>query len=210
MILQQFLDLVYKVYEDFGFDEVRIVIATRPDERMGGDEVWDKSERALEEAVKAKGLPYTIAEGEGAFYGPKIEFHLKDALGRPWQLGTIQADFNMPERFELTYVGEDNTTHQPVMLHRAVLGSVERFLGVLIEHVGGSFPTWLAPEQLHLVTVATDYNDYAEEAAAELRKQGFRVTFDLSRDRLGAKIRNGRLMRIPYIGVIGEAGTISS
>ncbi|MCB9662253.1 MAG: threonine--tRNA ligase [Polyangiales bacterium] len=203
--IQQFLDLVYKVYEDFGFDEVRIVIATRPDERMGGDEVWDKSERALEEAVKAKGLPYTIAEGEGAFYGPKIEFHLKDALGRPWQLGTIQADFNMPERFELTYVGEDNTTHQPVMLHRAVLGSVERFLGVLIEHVGGSFPTWLAPEQLHLVTVATDYNDYAEEAAAELRKQGFRVTVDLSRDRLGAKIRNGRLMRIPYIGVIGEA-----
>ncbi|MCA9632090.1 MAG: threonine--tRNA ligase [Myxococcales bacterium] len=203
--ITQFLDLVYRVYEDFGFDEVRIVIATRPDQRLGSDEVWDQSEQALEQAVKAKGLPYTIAEGEGAFYGPKIEFHLKDALGRPWQLGTIQADFNLPERFDLTYVGEDNTTHRPVMLHRAVLGSVERFFGVLIEHVGGSFPTWLAPEQVHLVTVAPDFNDYAEQAAAELRKHGFRVTMDLSRDRLGAKIRNGRLKRIPYIGVIGQA-----
>jgi threonyl-tRNA synthetase len=203
--IQAFLDLVYRVYEDFGFDEVRIVIATRPDQRLGSDEVWDKSEAALEDAVKAKGLPYTIAEGEGAFYGPKIEFHLKDALGRPWQLGTIQADFNLPERFDLTYIGEDNTTHRPVMLHRAVLGSVERFLGVLIEHVGGSFPTWLAPEQIHLVTVASDFDAYAHEAAKTLRESGFRVTVDTTNDRLGAKIRNGRLKRIPFIGVIGQA-----
>ncbi len=203
--IQAFLDMVYSVYEDFGFDEVRIVIATRPDQRLGSDEVWDKSEAALEDAVKAKGLPYTIAEGEGAFYGPKIEFHLKDALGRPWQLGTIQADFNLPERFDLHYVGEDNSTHRPVMLHRAVLGSVERFLGVLIEHVGGSFPTWLAPEQIHLVTVASDFDDYADEAAKVLRAQGFRVTVDKTNDRLGAKIRNGRLKRIPFIGVIGKS-----
>ncbi|MCB9627320.1 MAG: hypothetical protein H6725_08110 [Sandaracinaceae bacterium] len=128
---------------------------------------------------QGQGAPVHHRRGEGAFYGPKIEFHLKDALGRPWQLGTIQADFNLPERFDLTYVGEDNTTHRPVMLHRAVLGSVERFFGVLIEHVGGSFPTWLAPEQVHLVTVAPDFNDYAEQAAAELRKHGFRVTMDL-------------------------------
>ena len=202
--IQDFLDLVHRVYEDFGFSEVRIVIATRPDERLGSDEVWDQSEQALEEAVKAKGLDYEIAEGEGAFYGPKIEFHLKDALGRPWQLGTIQADFNLPERFDLNYIGEDNTTHRPVMLHRAILGSVERFLGVLIEHVGGSFPAWLAPEQIHLITVTQEFNEYAEEAAKALREAGIRVSTDLGKDRLGAKIRNARLMRIPYLAVIGQ------
>ncbi|MCA9616423.1 MAG: threonine--tRNA ligase, partial [Myxococcales bacterium] len=201
--ITQFLDLVYRVYEDFGFDEVRIVIATRPDQRLGSDEVWDQSEQALEQAVKAKGLPYTIAEGEGAFYGPKIEFHLKDALGRPWQLGTIQADFNLPERFDLTYIAADNSQHRPVMLHRAVLGSVERFFGVLLEHVGGNFPAWLAPEQLAIVTVASDYDAYAHEAAAELRKKGFRVTVDDSNERLGSKIREARLRRVPYVGVVG-------
>ena len=199
-----FLDLVYDAYRDFGFTDVRIVIATRPEKRLGADEVWDQAEEALEEAVKAKALPYEIAEGEGAFYGPKIEFHLKDAIGRPWQLGTIQADFNLPERFDLTYVGEDNSTHRPVMLHRAILGSIERFFGVLTEHLGGSFPVWLAPEQIALLTVSEKFNDYARTVQRELQQQGFRVTADLSSDKLGAKIRQARLMRIPYLGVIGQ------
>lgn len=200
----QFLDLVYDVYKDFGFSEVRVVIATRPDERLGSDEIWDKSEQALINAVEAKKLPYEIAEGEGAFYGPKIEFHLKDAIGRPWQLGTMQADYNLPERFDLSYIDADNSAHRPVMLHRAILGSVERFYGVLMEHVGGNFPTWLAPDQIQLVTVASDYNDYAQEIATELRAEGFRVKVDAANERLGAKIRAARLMRVPYIGVIGQ------
>jgi threonyl-tRNA synthetase len=154
--------------------------------------------------VKAKELPYEIAEGEGAFYGPKIEFHLKDAIGRPWQLGTIQADFTLPERFDLTYVGEDNTTHRPVMLHRAILGSIERFFGVLTEHVGGSFPVWLAPEQIALLTVSEKFNEYAQNVQQQLQERGFRVTADLSSDKLGAKIRQARMMRIPYLGVIGQ------
>ncbi|MBC7170835.1 MAG: threonine--tRNA ligase, partial [Polyangiaceae bacterium] len=137
-------------------------------------------------------------------YGPKIEFHLKDAIGRSWQLGTIQVDFNMPERFDLTYVGEDNAQHRPVMLHRAILGSVERFFGVLIEHVGGAFPVWLAPEQLRLVTVSERFNEYASEVVAELRAAGYRVEADLSGDKLGAKIRAARMMRVPYIAVVGE------
>lgn len=202
--IKAFLDLVYDAYRDFGFTDVRIVIATRPENRLGADEVWDQAEEALEQAVKAKGLPYEIAEGEGAFYGPKIEFHLKDAIGRPWQLGTIQADFNLPERFDLTYVGEDNTAHRPVMLHRAILGSIERFFGVLTEHVGGAFPVWLAPEQIALLTVSEKFNDYARAVQQQLRDKGFRVTADLSGDKLGAKIRQARLMRIPYLAVIGQ------
>ena len=199
-----FLDLVYEVYTDFGFSDVRIVIATRPDKRLGSEEVWDQAEAGLIEGVKAKGLPYEIAEGEGAFYGPKIEFHLKDAIGRPWQLGTIQADFNLPERFDLTYIGADNTKHRPVMLHRAILGSVERFYAVLLEHVGGNFPVWIAPEQLRLVTVSSDFDAWALELQSILQEQGLRVTVDTSSERLGAKIRAGRMLRIPYIGVIGE------
>ena len=199
-----FIDLVFEVYRDFDFHDVRIAIATRPEDRLGDDAVWDKAEAALIAGVEAKDLPYTLAEGEGAFYGPKVEFHLKDAIGRPWQLGTIQADFNLPERFDLEYVGADNERHRPVMLHRAVLGSVERFYGVLLEHVGGNFPTWLAPEQLRIVTVSNDFDGYAHEAAAELRKAGVRVQVDDSSERLGAKIRAARLMRVPYVGVVGS------
>ncbi|MGB5810273.1 MAG: threonine--tRNA ligase [Polyangiales bacterium] len=202
--IASFLDLVHEVYRDFGFSDVRIAIATRPEKRIGDDAVWDQSERALQEAVKAKGLPYDLLEGEGAFYGPKVEFHLKDAIGRPWQLGTIQADFTLPERFDLTYTGEDNKPHRPVMLHRAILGSVERFFGVLTEHVGGSFPLWLAPEQIALLTVSEKFNDYAEDVQQQLKDRGFRVSADLSGDKLGAKIRQARLMRIPYLGVIGQ------
>ncbi|MEM7139259.1 MAG: threonine--tRNA ligase [Myxococcota bacterium] len=202
--IKGFLDLVHEVYRDFGFSDVRIAIATRPEKRLGDDEVWDQSEHALEQAVKDKGLPYEVLEGEGAFYGPKIEFHLKDAIGRPWQLGTIQADFNLPERFDLTYTGEDNRPHRPVMLHRAILGSVERFFGVLTEHVGGAFPVWLAPEQITLLTVSEKFNDYAADVQRQLQDRGFRVSADLSGDKLGAKIRQARLMRVPYLGVIGQ------
>ncbi|MEM7437895.1 MAG: threonine--tRNA ligase, partial [Myxococcota bacterium] len=202
--IKGFLDIVHEVYRDFGFSDVRIAIATRPEKRLGDDDVWDQSEHALEEAVKDKGLPYEVLEGEGAFYGPKIEFHLKDAIGRPWQLGTIQADFNLPERFDLSYTGEDNKRHRPVMLHRAILGSVERFFGILTEHVGGAFPTWLAPEQITLLTVSEKFNDYAADVQRQLQDRGFRVSADLSGDKLGAKIRQARLMRVPYLGVIGQ------
>jgi len=199
-----FLDLVDGVYRDFDFNDVHLVIATRPDERMGDDSIWDAAEQALEQAVVAKGLPYEIAAGEGAFYGPKIEFHIKDAIGRPWQMGTIQADFNMPQSFGLSYIGEDNTAHVPVMLHRAALGSVERFFAVLLEHVGGAFPLWLAPEQISLLTVSQRFDDYALEVKATLEAAGLRVETNLSDAKLGAKIRQARLMRVPYMGVIGE------
>jgi threonyl-tRNA synthetase len=202
--ITSFIELVYTVYQDFAFNDVRVVIATRPEQRLGDDGVWDQSEGALIEAVKAKGLPYEIAEGEGAFYGPKIEFHLRDALSRPWQLGTIQVDFNMPERFDLTYIGEDNSAHRPVMLHRAILGSIERFFGVLIEHVAGAFPTWLAPEQVAILTVTEKVNDYAEEARKQLQAAGIRTMTDLSSDKLGAKIRAARNLRVPYLAVVGQ------
>ncbi len=199
-----FIDLVYRVYEDFGFSDVRVIVATRPEKRLGSDEVWDQSEAALIDACKARDVAFDVAEGEGAFYGPKIEFHLKDAIGRSWQLGTIQADFNLPERFELNYIGEDNAKHRPVMLHRAILGSIERFFGVLIEHVNGAFPTWLSPEQVRLVTVSEKFNAAAEATAQKLRAAGLRVDLDLTGDKLGAKIRRARMLRLPYIGVIGE------
>jgi threonyl-tRNA synthetase len=202
--IRSFIELVYTVYQDFSFSSVRLVIATRPEQRLGDDSVWDQSEQALITAVKDKQLPYEIAEGEGAFYGPKIEFHLRDALGRPWQLGTIQVDFNMPERFDLTYIGEDNTAHRPVMLHRAVLGSIERFFGVLVEHVGGAFPTWLSPEQVAVLTVSEKVNDYALEVRDILQRAGVRVVTDLSSDKLGAKIRGARNMRTPYLAVVGQ------
>jgi threonyl-tRNA synthetase len=149
-------------------------------------------------------LPHEIAEGEGAFYGPKVEFHLRDALGRPWQLGTIQVDFNLPERFDLSYIGEDNAQHRPVMLHRAILGSVERFFAVLVEHVAGAFPTWLAPEQVAVLTVSEKVDAYAQELVSELRNAGIRTVSDTSSDKLGAKIRNARNLRTPYLAVVGQ------
>jgi threonyl-tRNA synthetase len=200
----RFLDFMYDVYRDFGFTDVNIAVATRPTERAGADEVWDRAERDLIEGVESRKLPYHIAEGEGAFYGPKLEFHLKDAIGRSWQIGTMQADYNLPAFFDLEYVGEDNKAHRPVMLHRAILGSVERFFGILIEHVSGAFPTWLAPEQITLLTVSEKFSDYAREALGILRTHGIRATADLSSDKLGAKIRQARLMRVPYLGVIGQ------
>ncbi len=206
-----FLDTLNRVYKDFGFGEVRLAVATRPEQRLGSDEIWDKAEAALIEGVRSRGLPFDMSPGEGAFYGPKLEFHQRDALGRSWQLGTMQADFNLPERFKLGYVGEDNTEHRPVMLHRAWLGSVERFFGVYLEHIGGAFPTWLAPDQVAILTVNDKFDPYAREVEALFKANGFRVVTDLSGDKLGAKIRNARMMRPPYLAIIGgkEAETRS-
>ncbi|MCC7537291.1 MAG: threonine--tRNA ligase [Deltaproteobacteria bacterium] len=200
---RDFLGMLDRVYRDFAFEDVRIALATRPERSLGTAEQWTLAEETLAHAVRSAGREFVVNPGEGAFYGPKLEFQLKDALGRPWQLGTIQVDFNMPERFGLEYTGADNVAHQPVMLHRAILGSIERFLGVLIEHVGGHFPAWLAPEQVCVVTVSEKFNDYAREAIGSLRAAGLRVASDLGGDKLGAKIRNARAFRYPYLAVVG-------
>jgi len=202
--IQSFVDLLYQVYGALGLTDVSIKLATRPEKRVGTDAQWDAAEKALAEALHVKGLAFEESPGEGAFYGPKLEFHVRDALKRSWQLGTIQVDYALPDRFELEFVGADGHNHRPVMLHRAILGSLERFLGVYIEHVAGGFPVWLAPEQIALVTVTEAQNDYATEVIAQMKTRGLRVVSDLSRDKLGAKIRNARLLRIPYIAVIGD------
>ena len=202
--IQSFVDLLYQVYGALGLLDVSIKLATRPDKRGGTDEQWDAAEKVLADALRAKQLSFEVTPGEGAFYGPKLEFHVKDAIKRSWQLGTIQVDYVLPDRFELEFVGEDGRGHRPVMLHRAILGSLERFLGVYIEHVAGAFPVWLAPEQVSLVTVSEKQVEYARDAAGYLRGKGLRVVTDLGADKLGAKIRNARLMRYPYIAVIGD------
>jgi threonyl-tRNA synthetase len=200
-----FFDLLHEVYGALGMADVRIFLATRPETHyLGTVESWERTEKILADAVTKKGLTYTVAAGEGAFYGPKLEFHVTDAIGRSWQLGTIQVDPNLPERFGLEYIGSDNQAHRPVMLHRAVLGSLERFLSVYIEHTAGHFPVWLAPEQVVLVTVSDRHADFARSLQARLRAQGFRVTVDEGNDKLSAKIRTASLLKPPYIGVIGD------
>jgi threonyl-tRNA synthetase len=202
--IAKFMDFFYAVYDALAFNKIEIRLATRPEKRLGTDAMWDQAEGALSKALDEKKLAYIISEGEGAFYGPKLEFHITDAIGRSWQLGTIQVDYNLPERFELEYIGADNTAHRPVMLHRAILGSIERFLGVYIEHVAGAFPVWMAPEQIALLTVADRHNDYAHQIRAELEAKGIRVVVDDSNEKLGGKIRNARNLRIPYLGVLGD------
>jgi threonyl-tRNA synthetase len=202
--IQRFFDLLYLVYGALGLTDVRIKLATRPEKRAGTDEQWDTAEKVLADALRQRQLDFEVTPGEGAFYGPKLEFHVRDAIKRTWQLGTIQVDYILPDRFELGYVAEDGHTKRPVMLHRAILGSLERFLGVYIEHVAGAFPVWLAPEQVALVTVSEKQVEYANDAASYLRGKGLRVVTDLGADKLGAKIRSARLMRYPYIAVIGD------
>jgi threonyl-tRNA synthetase len=199
-----FCELLLSIYRDFGFDEVAVKLATRPATRAGGDAVWDVAERDLETAVKAAGLAYTLNPGEGAFYGPKLEFVLRDALGRDWQCGTLQLDFVMPERLGATYVGEDGARHRPVMLHRAILGSFERFIGILIEHYAGSFPLWLAPVQAVVASITDDAAPYAEEVASELRAAGLRVMTDTGGEKIGYKVREHSLAKIPVILAVGR------
>ena len=206
--VSKFCNLLKSLYRDFGFDDKAILVkfSTRPEKRVGDDATWDRAEHALAEACKAAGLEYEVAPGEGAFYGPKLEFTLVDALGREWQCGTIQADYQLPakDRLNAEYIGEDNQKHQPVMLHRAALGSLERFIGILIEQYGGALPPWLAPVQAMVIPVAPVFNEYAERIAATLIKAGFRVKADIDSDRMNAKIRKYQAQKIPYQLVVGE------
>lgn len=201
------------IYKDFGFTDVRIKLSTRPDDRIGSEEIWDLAEKSLADALTKLNLPYTIFEGEGAFYGPKLEFVLKDALGRDWQIGTIQLDMNLPKRFEMTYIGEDGQKHEPIMLHRAILGSIERFLGILIEHTEGKFPLWLNPLQVVVATITNEVDDYAQEVVKKLKSNGIRVILDNSNEKISYKIREHSLQRVPYIFTVGkkekEDGTVS-
>jgi threonyl-tRNA synthetase len=198
-----FIDLLREVYADFGFTEIQVKLSTRPPKRIGTDAQWDKAEAALARALDAKSLKWELNPGEGAFYGPKIEFSLKDCLGRVWQCGTIQLDFALPERLEAEFVGEDGQRHRPVMLHRAVLGSLERFIGILIEEYAGIFPPWLAPVQAVSMSITDAHAEYAAAVAEKLKKQGFRVEADLRNEKIGLKIREHTLQRVPYLLVAG-------
>ncbi|PPD22805.1 MAG: threonine--tRNA ligase [Methylomonas sp.] len=209
-----FIDFLFEVYRDFGFEDVIIKLSTRPENRVGDDSVWDKAEGALELALNNKGLAWQLQPGEGAFYGPKIEFSLKDCLGRVWQCGTIQVDFSMPDRLGASYIGEDSARHVPVMLHRAILGSLERFIGILIEHYAGNFPLWLAPVQIVVMNITDRHADYAQALKLELEKQGFRVKIDLRNEKIGFKIREHSMQRVPYQLIVGDKeldnGTVSA
>jgi threonyl-tRNA synthetase len=206
--------LVLDIYKDFGFEDVVIKLSTRPENRIGSDEVWDKLEAALSNALEVMGLDYVLYPGEGAFYGPKLEFVLRDAIGRDWQCGTLQVDMNLPERFDISYVDEEgNRDKRPVMLHRALFGSLERFIGILIEHFEGNFPAWLAPQQAVVVNITDKQTAYAGEVATSLKAQGFRVACDLRNEKVGFKIRELELAKIPFVLVVGEkereAGTVA-
>ncbi|HVU04065.1 MAG TPA: threonine--tRNA ligase [Polyangiaceae bacterium] len=196
--------LLFEVYAAFGFKDLSVKLALRPEKRIGTEESWDYAEGLLADVLTESKIPFEKLPGEGAFYGPKLEFHVKDAIGRGWQLGTIQLDPFLPERFDLNFIAKDGAAHRPVMLHRAILGSLERFFGIYIEHVAGKFPVWIAPEQATLVTVSEKQSEYARNVQKELRSLGFRVGLDDSSDKLGAKIRNARMSRVPYTVVIGE------
>jgi len=208
-----FIDLLYHVYRDFGFDEVLVKLSTRPEQRVGSDEVWDKAEKALELALNNKELEWELQPGEGAFYGPKIEFSLKDCIGRVWQCGTIQVDFSMPGRLDAQYVAEDGSRQTPVMLHRAILGSFERFIGILLENHAGSMPPWLAPHQAVVLNITDKQADYCKEIEKTLRNKGFRVISDLRNEKIGFKIREHTIQRVPYLLVAGnqelENGTLA-
>ncbi|MCG5539404.1 threonine--tRNA ligase [Halorhodospira sp. 9622] len=211
--VRTFIDLVYRAYRDFGFDDVLIALSTRPDERVGDDALWDKAESALATALETHGLDYTLQPGEGAFYGPKIEFSLRDCLERVWQLGTIQVDFSMPGRLGAQFVDDDGERRTPVMLHRAILGSLERFIGILIEHYGGALPTWLAPVQAVVLNITDRQGDYAREVERRLLEAGFRAEADLRNEKIGYKIREHTLQKVPYMLVLGdrelESGTVA-
>ena len=215
-IVQEIKDTVEfakKMLGKFGFHDIQAYLSTKPAKAVGDPARWEQATQSLRDALDQEGMTYEVDEGGGAFYGPKIDMKIKDALGRPWQLGTVQFDFNLPERFHLTYVGDDGKEHQPYMVHRALLGSIERFFGILIEHYAGAFPLWLAPEQVIILPISDKALDYAKKTEAALRAAGFRVTIDTSAEKLGAKIRAATLMKIPYQVVVGPrdeaAGTVS-
>lgn len=201
--VQFLMTFILRYYETFGLT-ARLKFATRPEQRIGSDELWDRAEAALRAALESTGRPYELKEGDGAFYGPKIDFDVTDSIGRAWQLGTIQLDYNAPERFDLSYTGEDNTAHRPVVIHRAVSGSFERFIAILIEHFAGAFPVWLAPEQVRVIPVASDYNGAAESLVTLLKSTGVRATLDARNETLNYRIREGEVQKVPYMCVIGR------
>ncbi len=201
--VKAFCDLLLSVYSDLGFDEVKVRYADRPEVRVGSDEVWDQAEKALKAAADATGLDIAYEPGDGAFYGPKLDFVLRDAIGREWQAGTVQADFNLPERLDATYIGEDGEKYRPVMLHRAILGSFERFLGILIENYAGAFPMWLAPRQVVVTTITDEADNYAHEVAAQMEAAGLRVEVDLRNEKINYKVREHSAAKVPYIAVVG-------
>ncbi len=207
------IDLITTIYRKYGFNEYRIELSTRPEKAIGSDEIWETAEASLHAALKAKGIDYAINPGDGAFYGPKIDFHVKDTVGRSWQLGTIQLDFSMPERFDMEYIGEDGKPHRPVMIHRAGLGSLERFMGILIEDYAGAFPLWLSPVQMRLLPIADRHVQYAEEVAVRLKDLGLRAEVDARNEKTGFKIREAQIQKIPYMLIVGdkeaEAGQVS-
>ena len=202
--VKSFNDMLYKAYQDFGFKDVEVVLSTRPEKRIGSDEIWDKSEEALGSALKEVGQEYKIQPGEGAFYGPKIEYSLKDSLGRIWQCGTIQLDFNLPKRLGAEYIDEDNSKKHPVMLHRVIVGSMERFIGILIEHYAGLMPLWLAPIQVILLNIADAHKPYTEKLKSRFEENGVRCESDLRNEKITYKIREHSIQRIPYLVVIGD------
>ena len=202
--VSDFIDLTFKVYKHFGFENIDIKLSTRPEKRVGSDEMWDKAEASLAQALDAKGINWELQEGEGAFYGPKVEFVLKDCLEREWQCGTIQADFSMPERLEAQYIAEDGSKQTPVMLHRVIVGSIERFTGILIEHYEGAFPSWLAPVQAVILNISQKQEEYCTNVETNLKKQGLRVISDLRNEKIGFKIREHSMQRYPYILVVGD------
>ena len=208
-----FTALLRRVYADFGFHEILYKVATRPDARIGSDAIWDKAEQALMESLRGAGVDFAVSPGEGAFYGPKIEYTLQDALGREWQCGTIQVDFSMPERLDAEYVAEDGSRRHPVMLHRAIVGSLERFIGILIEQHAGALPVWLAPQQVLVACITDEQADYAEAVVKTLQKQGVRAAADLRNQKITYKIREHSLQKVPYILVVGDkekaGGTVS-
>jgi threonyl-tRNA synthetase len=199
-----FCELLLSIYRDLGFDQVVVKFSDRPETRAGADETWDKAEAALIEAVEQTGLEYSLNPGEGAFYGPKLEFVLRDAIGRDWQCGTLQVDFVLPERLDASYIGEDGAKHRPVMLHRAILGSFERFLAILIEQFAGRFPLWLAPVQATVATITSDADSYAEEVRAAFAAAGLRVEADLRNEKINYKVRELSLAKVPLIAVVGR------
>ena len=207
------LDLTILFLKTFGFDDYEIYLSTRPEKFVGSEDVWDRATDALRNALDSKGLKYEMDEGGGAFYGPKIDLKIKDVLGRAWQCSTVQVDFNLPERFEMSFIGDDNTRHQPIMIHRAIFGSMERFFGVLIEHYGGAFPMWLSPVQMRIATIADEHVEYGERVYKTLKEKGMRVEKDFRNEKLGFKVREAQLEKIPYLLVIGnnemESGTVA-
>jgi threonyl-tRNA synthetase len=203
--LASLLDFTISVLQAFGFDEFQAKLSTRPEEKAVGDiELWDLATDGLRSALESAGLSYVVEEGGGAFYGPKIDVDVTDAIGRPWQLSTLQLDFNLPERFGLEYVGADGGRHRPVMIHRALMGSIERFFGVLLEHYAGAFPAWLAPEQVRVLPVADVHQDYAEQVLARLVAEGFRATVDPADEPLGKRVRSAKTAKLPHVLVVGD------